>query len=71
MIDPALYPICVFCGRSWQVINMNRANLLAQPGVWACDDHLRTDGWQNIPHEAPPFDAGYPYPTGTTPLHTL
>jgi len=54
-------PICLFCGRGFDVIDLVPAELLAQPGIWACIEHLRTDGWINRPHTAPPFNAGYPH----------
>ena len=53
-------PVCLFCGRGLDVIILVPANLLAQPGVWACTDHVRQDGWQNWPHTQAPFDLGYP-----------
>jgi hypothetical protein len=57
-------PICLFCGRNDTQIEIVRANLLTQPGVWSCTDHMRTDGWVNWPHSKAPFDLGYPsHPT--------
>lgn len=53
-------PICLFCGRDASQIDLVRAELLAQPGIWACVDHVRTDGWHNWPHGQAPFDIGYP-----------
>jgi len=52
--------VCLFCGRSWDQIQIVRAELLGQPGVWACIDHVRPDGWQNWPHTVAPYDLGYP-----------
>ena len=54
-------PVCIFCGRTSDEIELVPAELRAQCGLWACTDHLRTDGWVNRPHEGPPFDAGYPH----------
>jgi hypothetical protein len=53
-------PVCLFCGRNASQTELEPANLLAQPGVWSCTDHERTDGWVNWPHTKAPFDLGYP-----------
>jgi hypothetical protein len=53
-------PVCLFCGRGMDQIELLPAELLAQPGIFACTDHIRTDGWQNWPHTQAPFDLGYP-----------
>jgi hypothetical protein len=52
--------VCLFCGRNETLIDIVPAELLRQPGVWACTDHVRTDGWMNWPHTQAPFDLGYP-----------
>lgn len=55
----SFYPInCMWCGRIG--LPLGRANLLAQVGLFSCDDHKRTDAWVNWPHTKPPFDIGYP-----------
>jgi hypothetical protein len=51
---------CMFCGRTEDIIHMQSADALAQPGLWACDDHVRRDGWHNWPHTQAPFNLGYP-----------
>lgn len=67
----SFYPwmICLFCGRSWDKIALVRANLRAQPGLWACTDHVRQDGFTSVPHTEPPFDAAPPLIV--TPLKVL
>lgn len=53
-------PMCIFGGGTADNVTIVRANLLGQPGIWACLPHARTDGWQNWPHTKAPFDLGYP-----------
>ena len=53
-------PVCLFCGRDESLIPLVRANMWAQPGIFACTDHVRQDGWVNWPHTKAPFDLGYP-----------
>jgi hypothetical protein len=33
--------VCLFCGRNEALIDIVPAELLRQPGVWACTDHSR------------------------------
>lgn len=33
---------CIFCGRGLaQGVNLFRINKKGEPGVWACDDHIK------------------------------